>query len=315
MGFKHKFMRYLTVRNWTYAESRDYLCWCLEGKASEFYATLVSRNQDIGFLELLTKMEKRFGGMPLPDTAQEQLSNSRQRHDETLEEWADRVMQMATRAFPDLPEDYMYRQAIKRICHGCLDREAGQHAVNQNLTTVDMVVDRIKSYQFNHKSIYDRSRKDFREVKEVQLSMSSSETSEDEDSAQIRQVRQSRSRERNSGRQFFDRGRFKGQRSDKDQGQVGKSEVFELRKEMGEIRDNVKSLIEHMETLKTRSYNSPSPSPVRNRSPSPIRCYHCQGQGHYARNCPKKLEGNKAAKSKEVTFSDDLNEKGSGQKA
>jgi hypothetical protein len=40
----------------------------------------------------------------------------------------------------------MYRQAIKRICHGCIDREAGQYVVNLNLDSVELTIDKIKSY-------------------------------------------------------------------------------------------------------------------------------------------------------------------------
>ena len=53
----------------------------------------------------------------------------------------------------------MYRQAINRICHGCIDKEAGQYAVNMNLDSVELAVDKIKSYQFNHQVIYDHDTK------------------------------------------------------------------------------------------------------------------------------------------------------------
>jgi hypothetical protein len=105
LGFKNKFNRYYQVRQWTPDEARDNLCWCLEGKASEFYATVVAQNQNIGFVELLTKLEKRFGGVQFPDTAQVQLSNSKQKPDESTKDWADRVLQLSVRAFPDLPEE------------------------------------------------------------------------------------------------------------------------------------------------------------------------------------------------------------------
>ena len=85
MGFKTKFTRYREVKNWTHAESRDYLGWTLEGKASEYYATLVTRNEDIGFLDVLSKLEKRFGGVPSPDTAEMQLANSKQKPEESIE--------------------------------------------------------------------------------------------------------------------------------------------------------------------------------------------------------------------------------------
>jgi hypothetical protein len=82
---------------------RDQLCWCLDGKASEYYALLVERNQEMVYMDLIRKLEKRFGFRELPETAQVQFNNARQTPDELLEDWADRVLSLATRAFRDLP--------------------------------------------------------------------------------------------------------------------------------------------------------------------------------------------------------------------
>ena len=50
----------------------------------------------------------------------------------------------------------MQRQAVRRICHGCADKEAGQYVANLNLEAVELVLDKIKRYQFNHKAIFDK---------------------------------------------------------------------------------------------------------------------------------------------------------------
>ena len=75
-------MRYYQVKHWTPDIAKDYLCWCLEGKASEFYASVVARNLQ----EIRNKLEKRFGGVPLPDKAQVQLANSKQKPEESIED-------------------------------------------------------------------------------------------------------------------------------------------------------------------------------------------------------------------------------------
>jgi hypothetical protein len=54
-----KFSRYAEVSEWTEEEYRDQLCWCLDGKASEYYALLVERNQDMAYMDLILKLEKR----------------------------------------------------------------------------------------------------------------------------------------------------------------------------------------------------------------------------------------------------------------
>ena len=60
-AFYAKFSRYAEVSEWTEEECRDQLCWCLDGKASEYYALLVERNQDMAYMDLIRKLEKRFG--------------------------------------------------------------------------------------------------------------------------------------------------------------------------------------------------------------------------------------------------------------
>jgi hypothetical protein len=275
------------VRQWTPDEAKDYLCWCLEGKASDFYATVVARDRNIGILELLHKLEKRFGGAQLPDTAQVELANSKQRPNESIEEWADRVLLLAVRAFPDLPEEYMYRQAVKKICHGCIDRDAGQYVVNLNLGSVEMTIDRIKSYQFNHQSIFDRGRK---EVREVVASPDNNESS-DEDMTNTNKVCQTSQKVKK------------------------KDQLYELTKQMGDLQSTMRSLLMQFEKLHTPTQRSSSRSPVRSRSASPdSKCYTCGGKGHFMRDCPRNNPDNKQALTKQVTFSD-LNEKGSGNRA
>jgi hypothetical protein len=54
-----------------------------------------------------------FGGVPLLDTAQIQLANSKQKPEESIEDRADRVMQLSAWTFHELPEEYMYQQAVE----------------------------------------------------------------------------------------------------------------------------------------------------------------------------------------------------------
>jgi hypothetical protein len=51
-------------------------------------------------------------------------------HQELLEDWADRVLSLATRAFRELPEKHMYQQAVVGLCQGVADKESGSYASN-----------------------------------------------------------------------------------------------------------------------------------------------------------------------------------------
>ena len=153
-AFYAKFSRYAEVSEWTEGECRDQLCWCLDGKASEYYALLVERNQEMGYMDLIRKLEKRFGFRELPETAQVQFNNARQTPDELLEDWADRVLSLATRAFRDLPETHMYQQAVVRLCQGAADKEAGSYASNSRPKNIEEAIDRMRWFQHNSQAIF-----------------------------------------------------------------------------------------------------------------------------------------------------------------
>jgi hypothetical protein len=53
----------------------------------------------MAYKDLIMKIEKRFGFRELPETAQVQFNNAHQTPEELLEDWADRVLSLATRAF------------------------------------------------------------------------------------------------------------------------------------------------------------------------------------------------------------------------
>ena len=80
-------------------------------------------------------------------------------------------------------------------------------------------------------------------------------------------------------------------------------QLNELRRQMGDIRDGIFSLLRHLDKMQTKSTNVTTKKPVRSRSPSPSigRCIHCNGLGHSAKDCPQKNTENKPAKH--VSFS------------
>ena len=153
------------MSEWTEEECRDQLCWCLDGKASEYYALLVERNHDMAYKDLILKIEKRFGFRELPETAQVQFNNARQTPEELLEDWEDRVLSLATRAFGDLPENHMYQQEVVRFCHGTADKEAGSYASNIRLKNIEEVIEEMRWHQHNHQATYGRPPRT--EVKQV----------------------------------------------------------------------------------------------------------------------------------------------------
>lgn len=103
-SFLVKFNRYADVSRWTTTECKDQLCCGLQGKASEFYTTIVSRDCDIDYLEFIRKLEKRFNFVDLPETLQVKFMGAHQTATEKLEDWTDRLLSLAMKTFRDLPE-------------------------------------------------------------------------------------------------------------------------------------------------------------------------------------------------------------------
>ena len=163
-AFYAKFSRYAEVSEWTEGECRDQLCWCLDGKASEYYALLVERNHDMAYMDLIRKLEKWFGFRELPETAQVQFNNARQTPEELMEDWVDRVLSLATRAFRELPEKHMYQQAVVRLSKGHqIKKPEAMHPIS-GLKSLKRP-DKMRWHQHNHQAIFGRTPR--REVKQV----------------------------------------------------------------------------------------------------------------------------------------------------
>lgn len=251
------------MKNWRPEESKDYLGWCLEGKASEYYATVVTQDADIGYMQLMQKLQKRFGYKEIPETAQLKLSSLMQGTEERMEEWADRVFQLALRAYDGLPEQYMLNQAIKRICHGCNDKDAGQFAINQHPENIEEIIDHLKSFQYNHQAIYGRIRKEVREVSLGEEETENSVCSHKGDFIQIRSAKVDVTHR-----------------------------LSKLEDHMGTLTSGMRDIMKKMEALVRERSSSRSPRRQQMRttskspSPSGRRCYQCGGIGHFKNECP-----------------------------
>ncbi|XP_060064026.1 uncharacterized protein LOC132544442 [Ylistrum balloti] len=105
----------------------------------------------IDFYDIMNKLERRFGFKELPETSQAILRSAKQWPDKSLADWADRVPSISTKAYKDLPDEYMYQQAILTICQGALDKEAGQHTAMEEAQSIQEVAGSIKKESLEKK--------------------------------------------------------------------------------------------------------------------------------------------------------------------
>ncbi|KAH3781670.1 hypothetical protein DPMN_159571 [Dreissena polymorpha] len=72
----------------------------------------MDREVELGYLEVIDKLERRFGHRELPETVRVTFSSARQGEEESVDDWADRVLTLALKAIRDLPEENMVQQSI-----------------------------------------------------------------------------------------------------------------------------------------------------------------------------------------------------------
>ncbi|KAH3863205.1 hypothetical protein DPMN_026185 [Dreissena polymorpha] len=144
--FKRKFERYARVQDWSDEECGDCLCWCVTGKAVDFYALLTEGRETLPYAELMQRLQERFGARELPATAQGRFQDVQQEVGESLDDWSDRVLTLATTAFRDLPYANATEQAVTKFCHGLLYKEAGKHVSLQLPTSMGDAMNMMKIY-------------------------------------------------------------------------------------------------------------------------------------------------------------------------
>ena len=84
----------------------------------------------------------------LTETSKANFRQAFQKQDESLEDWADRVMTLATPAFVDLPEDHLKKEAIGSFCQGCTDKDAEKHACFEQPETMEEALNLVKHHQY-----------------------------------------------------------------------------------------------------------------------------------------------------------------------
>lgn len=109
------------IGKWTQREKYDRLFGALRGKAIT-YVYSRPRGERSDYYTLRNSLNQRYGLTELPSTARRHLQTMRQEEAETLEDFADRVLQKAVEGFPDMPEEYIQVLATETFLRGCKDK-------------------------------------------------------------------------------------------------------------------------------------------------------------------------------------------------
>ena len=133
---------------WSETESKDYLMWSLEGKALDFFTITTTDIEKYSFHRIIKRLEARFDVKKLTEMSKAKFRQAYQKPEKSLEDWADRVMTLATPAFADLLYEYLKTEAIAKFCQGCSDKDAAKHACFEHPSTMEEALNLVKHHQY-----------------------------------------------------------------------------------------------------------------------------------------------------------------------
>ncbi|GFN99165.1 hypothetical protein PoB_002567100 [Plakobranchus ocellatus] len=159
-AFEMKFKRFVREQMFSEKEAKDYLCWVLVDRAAYYYTLMMREDRHMPLCQVMKRMEQRFASKHLRETALIRFQNAKQRSEESIEDWVERLHHLALYAFEEDAGAVLWKRDIKhmvlKFCTGCTDREAGLHAANMRPESLDEATMYILQYQFNHAAVYGR---------------------------------------------------------------------------------------------------------------------------------------------------------------
>ena len=92
-----------------------------------------------------------IGIQELTETSKVKFEQAHQEPEESIEDWADRVMTLAIPAFINFSDEYLNREAVD--CQRCNDKGAAKHACFERPTTMEEALNLVKHHQYISQAI------------------------------------------------------------------------------------------------------------------------------------------------------------------
>lgn len=276
-SFIFQFERIADRQGWRSSKKLDRLIDCLSGAALQYANKLdVGRN----YKKLKLELKHRFSSKEAPVAARRQLQFVKQREDESLEQFSQRVHFLALDGYPLAEKRTVQQISVEAFLRGSREKDAARTAMEKNPKDIYKALKYLKASVANQRAIFGTRSYGYPQ----------------------RQVSFADLQEENVSSGLFHRplsladpvveGGEGDTRSAKVDANLKSAErcpeaSSKTSSESSDIIDA--DLIRFMAMLRRRFPRSRSPTPPRLRSPSRwdnIECFKCRQKGHIERNCP-----------------------------
>ncbi|XP_056014940.1 interaptin-like [Ostrea edulis] len=138
--------------SWPESEKLDKFIECLRDKALKFFSSRSDTVQS-NFNQLCQQMKERFDKRDQPHIIRRQLQEIKQHPDEIIEEFAERIEDLATEGYKGMPEYFMSTVTIDAFLRGCNEKRAALVTLDKDPNTLDEAMQHMKSAITNQKLI------------------------------------------------------------------------------------------------------------------------------------------------------------------
>jgi hypothetical protein len=161
--FEFQFRNFARMYGWDNQERLDHLTSCLTDNAIDYVSSLphqILNNYDL----MMDNLKRRFRGTERPEIIRKDIQDMKQRVDESLEDFADRIQKAALLAFQGADPQFSDLLGAEYFIRGVKDRNAAYETVKANPQTVQEALTLMKNTAALMKSVYGRSHSHLRQV-------------------------------------------------------------------------------------------------------------------------------------------------------